>query len=721
MTRWAEDIDPAEPLPEYPRPQLRRDDWQNLNGLWQFGMGEGDTIATDGQILVPFPIESALSGVGERLLDRTAVYRRTFQVPSDWTEDDGRVLLHFGAVDYASEVFVNGQSVGTHKGGFDPFRYDITDALQPGENTVEVRVTDPTDSGNQPRGKQSLNPGGIWYEPVSGIWQTVWLEPVPAQHVTNLELVPDVDAGVIRVTVDATQDGPVRVEVPGVGEAQGQTGEAIEVAIEDAHLWSPSDPHLYDLEVELLDDEGDAVDEVESYFGMRSVGLARGEDGKVNAITINGEPLFQVGPLDQGWWPDGLYTAPTDEALKYDIEVTKDLGFNMIRKHIKVEPARWYYWADKLGVVVWQDMPSMGFQPEELTAEVKGQFEDEMVRMIETLDNHPSIIMWVVFNEGWGQYDTERVTQIAEDQDATRLISNASGWTDHGVGDVIDMHSYPYANMHPAEEDRVSVLGEFGGLGLVIEDHLWQPDRLFDYIGYEDSESLTAAYEDLFRKVYELRQDGLAAVVYTQTTDVEGEINGLLTYDRDIIKVDAERIRDANLGLIDLYRYEPIVHNARTAGEGNAPTWRYTFEQPSEGWTTLDFDASSWQQGQAGFGDDQKPNRIHGTSWTGEDIWLRREFELTEADLENSNLRLHLHHDDDVKVYIDGVLVFDKGGAISDYTAYPLSEEAKAVLTPGKHVLAVTCHEGGGHQYVDVGLVNAVPYENPMPREDAGQ
>ena len=381
---------------------MRRDRWQNLNGLWRFAMV--DTVADDadlpGQILVPFPIESALSGVAERLLDRTAIYRRTFEVPDDFRGGDSRVLMHFGAVDFDSTVLVNGRQVGRHKGGYDPFSHDVTDALKEGQNTVEVRVVDPTTNGTQPRGKQSLNPEGIWYEPVSGIWQTVWLEPVPATHVQDLKIVPDLEAGAVRVTVEASRNAAVRLGVPGGASVTGRGGEEIELPVADPRPWSPGDPHLYDLRVELVGEDAEVLDAVDSYFALRSVGLHKGEGGRVDAIALNGRPLFQVGPLDQGWWPDGLYTAPTDEALRYDVEVTKDLGFNMIRKHIKVEPARWYYHCDRLGVLVWQDMPNIGFGPNGPSAEAKGQFQAELTRMVDALENHPSIAMWVVFNEG---------------------------------------------------------------------------------------------------------------------------------------------------------------------------------------------------------------------------------------------------------------------------------------------------------------------------------
>ncbi len=738
MTRWAADVDPAAPLPEYPRPLLRREQWQNLNGLWDFGMADQDETfaaapendALTRKILVPFPVESALSGIGERVESGRAWYRRTFDVPADWTADDGRVLLHFGAVDWEAHVYINGQSVGTHKGGFDPFSFDITDALKAGENEVAVGVFDPSDAGTQPRGKQIRNPHGIWYTPVTGIWQTVWLEPVPANHIRGLKIATYAQEGEIEVHIDATGgsqapggnafDVTVRDGDKVILSQTGRNG-SVRLAVPDAKLWSPSSPHLYDVTVRFKNDE------VQSYFGLRDVALTRGEDGKVQSISLNGQPLFQVGPLDQGWWPDGLYTAPTDEALRSDIEITKELGFNMIRKHVKVEPARWYYWADTLGILVWQDMPSpiqtdsnMFVRPNqatdpELPEDVKEQFETELREMIADFGNHPSIIMWVVFNEGWGQHDVQRLTELTKALDPSRLASNASGWEDRGAGDVVDMHAYPGPGMLPTEENRVSVLGEFGGLGLPIQGHLWQADRNWGYRGVVDSEELTAGYEDLLRNVWTLRQQGLAAAVYTQTTDVEGEVNGLLTYDRAVIKVDVDRVRAANEGRIDLLKTTPVVPVAQTQGE--SPMWRYTFEAPKDDWISPHFDDSGWQTGPAGFGAKGTPGARVGTTWDGEEIWLRRVIEL-DAEAIN-NIALQIHHDEDAQILINGDLVAELKGYTSDYIIVPLDELTASVLKPGKNTIAVHCRQTQGGQYIDVGFVHLERSPNPAIREDA--
>ncbi|MFO0896815.1 MAG: glycoside hydrolase family 2 TIM barrel-domain containing protein [Pirellulales bacterium] len=565
QTRWAADVSPDKVHPEYPRPQFVREAWQNLNGLWDYAIvprGEGRPQEFAGQILVPFPIESSLSGVKKLVGEQNRLwYRRTFEVPADWK--DQKLLLHFGAVDWETEVFVNGRSVGTHRGGYDPFSFDITSALKPkGPQEIVVAVFDPSDAGTQPRGKQVRKPESIWYTPTTGIWQTVWLEPVPQAHLEGLKITPDVDGA--RVVVQANVAGAGNdavVELTAthggktVATAKGKAGEAIALAIPDAKLWTPDSPHLYDLKATLR--QGDkAVDTAASYFGMRKSSLVRDAKG-VLRLGLNGAPVFQFGPLDQGFWPDGLYTPPTDEALKYDIEMTKKLGYNMARKHVKVEPARWYYWCDKLGLLVWQDMPSGDryIKPEEAditrTAESSKQYDVELKALIDTHYNHPSIVLWVPFNEGWGQFDTARVTDWIKDYDPSRLVISASGWSDRGTGDAHDIHVYPGPGAPPNSETRAAVLGEYGGLGLPVPKHTWQDEKNWGYRSYKSQPELQAAYLELIGKLVPLVEQGLAAAVYTQTTDVEIEVNGLMTYDRELLKFEEPKLRDAHAPLYE--------------------------------------------------------------------------------------------------------------------------------------------------------------------------
>ena len=556
MTKWAADVKPDAAWPEYPRPQMVREEWQNLNGLWEYTI-RPDTMSAmpptyEGEILVPFCIESALSGVKKAITPKdTLWYRRTFTVPDDWAGK--RLLLHFGAVDWQCQVWVNDTHVGNHTGGYDPFTFDITDALKgAGEQTLVVKVHDPTDGHWQPRGKQVLKPRGIWYTAVSGIWQTVWLEPVPEQSIANVKIVPDVDTGTVRVTVSARRTGGDKVHAlvafdgGKVAAGVGVPGKAFTISIRKPKLWSPAAPHLYDLHVH-LERESRRVDKVTCYFGMRKIAIARDEQG-VNRLLLNNKPLFQLGPLDQGWWPDGLYTAPTDAALRYDVEITRKLGFNMCRKHVKVEPARWYYWCDKLGLMVWQDMPSgdryvKKDQPDiKRSPESARNFRTEWKAVIDALQNHPSIVVWVPFNEGWGQFQTAKVLDWTKQHDPSRLVDGPSGWQDRGSGDLVDMHRYPGPGMFPVEEKRASVLGEYGGLGLPVPGHLWLQDGNWGYRSFDDKAQLGARYAQLTKDLVPLVQRGLAAAVYTQTTDVEREVNGLLTYDRKVLKFDAREL-----------------------------------------------------------------------------------------------------------------------------------------------------------------------------------
>ena len=577
MTRWAKDVSPENVLPEYPRPQMVRTDWQNLNGLWQYAFtsrGASRPEHWEGNILVPFCIESALSGVGRRVSpDQWLWYRRTFQASK--SDDGGRLLLHFGAVDWKAMVHVNGVLVGEHKGGYDPFTFDITAAVRDGENELTVAVWDPTDSGHQPRGKQVLEPRGIWYTPVTGIWQTVWIESTPATYVRSLKIVPDVDQSALRVTVFGSNEADVRIEVRDggqiAGEASGRTGRAIAVSIDQPKLWSPNSPHLYDLTIKLVQD-GQTVDTVSSYAGLRKIEVKKDDSGK-NRLMLNGKPLFQYGPLDQGWWPDGLYTAASDEALKYDVEMTKAYGFNMSRKHVKVEPARWYYWCDKLGLLVWQDMPSgndpgrkkeqrlkwvrevEGEGPDQVRiADSAQQYYAELEQMIRDFGNHPSIVVWVPFNERWGQFATEETVEFIRRLDPNRLVNSASGGNFLGVGDILDVHRYPDPVFPGTDPYQAVVCGEFGGLGLPLEGHTLLDKGNWGYRSYDSQQALTEAYLEKIEMLKPMIRDGLAAAIYTQISDVEIEVNGLLTYDRKVQKMDPETIGKANQTLYEATR-----------------------------------------------------------------------------------------------------------------------------------------------------------------------
>ncbi len=703
-TRWAAAVSPANALPEYPRPQLVRREWLNLNGLWQLEFGKPDDAVPAGkdlgrQVLVPYPIESALSGVMEHA-DRVW-YRRTVELPATWK--GRRVLLHFGAVDWEATVYVNGKEIGSHRGGYDGFSFDVTEALQPdGPQELIVKVFDPTDQGDQPRGKQVLKPGGIFYTPCTGIWQTVWLEPVSESHIERLVLVPEVDASCLRLTVvtagrqrGGTIEAVVRDGSREVARVEAGADQEIRVPIpkDTLKLWSPERPFLYDLAVTLQKGQ-EVLDEVTSYFGMRKIDLAKDAQGFVR-MRLNGEFAFQIGPLDQGFWPDGIYTAPTDEALRYDIEVTRQLGFNATRKHVKVEPERWYYWCDKLGLLVWQDMPSA----KNRTPEAKQQFERELVRMVEGLRNHPSIIMWIPFNEGWGQHDTARYVERLKKLDPSRLVNNASGWTDQKVGHVHDVHAYPGPAAPKPEPDRAGVLGEFGGLGLGIDGHTWTAKH-WGYRGTAGRDDLTRRYQNLLRAVYGLREfQGLSAAIYTQITDVETECNGLLTYDRAIIKPDVEKVAAANRGQVPKIR--AVVPTSETEGFA----WRYTFEKPAEGWPKPGFDDAAWKEGPGGFGTKGTPGSVVRTEWKTPEIWLRRSFEVPGT---QGEMFLMVHHDEDVEIYLNGVLAGKATGFTVGYEEMALTPEGRQALRPGKNVLAVHCKQTQGGQYIDVGIVEVV-------------
>ena len=566
-TQWAEEVNPDKVLPEYPRPMMTRDQWSNLNGLWHYAITAKEDkhpAVYDGNILVPFCIESSLSGVQKEVgADKALWYRRDFIVPKAWKGQ--RVLLHFGAVDWMTDVWVNDIKVGSHTGGYTPFTFDITQALSDKYNSVEIRVWDPTDDSYIPHGKQVNKPRGIFYTAVTGIWQTVWLEPVPDSYIAGLETTPNLDRATVTVTPDVVGLGPddlYQVEVLYEGEkvASGKAlgGQPVEVNMPKGFLmWTPDHPFLYDMKVTLLR-KGKAVDEVGSYFAMRCFGSAREEGSGIVRLTLNGKPIFHFGPLDQGWWPDGLYTAPTDEALAFDIQKTKDLGFNMIRKHVKVEPARWYYHCDRLGMIVWQDMPSGGkgpgwqtnqyFQGPESVRSLESEacYKKEWTEIVNSLKSVPCISVWVPFNESWGQFKTTEIVEMTKALDPTRLVNPASGGNFYACGDILDLHHYPEPKMVLYDPMRATVLGEYGGIGRKVEGHTWVKDQGWGYVEFDTEEKVTDTYVEYANQLYKMVPQGFSAAVYTQTTDCETELNGLMTYDRKVVKLDEKRLLDIN-------------------------------------------------------------------------------------------------------------------------------------------------------------------------------
>jgi len=566
-TKWAESIDPNKVLPEYPRPIMERTDWTNLNGLWEYAIlsaGQKEPQSFDGKILVPFAVESSLSGVQKELgKEKELWYKRTFTVPSNWNGKN--ILLHFGAVDWKTDVYLNDVKIGTHIGGYTPFSFDITPYLTSGSQKLIVKVWDPTTDGYQPVGKQNKRPEGIWYTPVSGIWQTVWLEPVNKKHISTIKTIPCIDTKRLSVDVvtENTATGDI-VEVivkdgsSVVARSKGAACQQLDLNIDNPKLWSPDSPFLYDMEINLYSG-GKLQDKVKSYAAMRKISTKR-DAGGIMRMQLNNKDCFHFGPLDQGWWPDGLYTAPTDEALVYDIQKTKDFGYNMIRKHVKVEPARWYTHCDRIGILVWQDMPNGDRSPQwqqdkyfdgtelKRSPESEANFKREWKDIMDFLISYPSIVVWVPFNEAWGQFKTPEIAEWTKAYDPSRIVNAASGGNHYAkAGDILDIHRYPKPEMPFYDAARVTVLGEYGGIGFPMEGYLWQPDRNWGYVQFKNKKEVTDEYVKFAEELKRLAKVGYSGGVYTQTTDVEGEINGLMTYDRKVIKLDEPRLRAINL------------------------------------------------------------------------------------------------------------------------------------------------------------------------------
>ncbi len=736
MSRFAKDVSPENVLPEYPRPQMQRRDWQNLNGLWDYALTVrgADTAPTvfNSQILVPYPYESALSGVGKPSIpDQKLWYRRKFAVPLAWKGQ--KVLLHFGAVNHDAAVMVNGKIVGSHYGGFDGFSFDITSVLREGTNELVVATANALSVDNensQAIGKQRLRSGGVLYTAATGIWQTVWLEPVPIAHIDSLKITPDVDASQLHLTVlskgNASIYTLVKVSVmtngKSVASSTGIANAELVIPLSNAKLWSPDAPFLYDLKVTL--GKGPRADSVDSYFAMRKISLGKDAQGRTR-IFLNNKFVFQVGALDQGYWPDGIFTAPTDQALRSDIETAKTLGFNLLRKHAKVEPDRWYYHCDKLGMLVWQDMPQMfgasiDGQSYGLSDAAKAQWLIEWKREIAEFYNHPSIVVWTLFNEGWGQHDTEQLALLTRRLDPTRLINAASGGynqvvdgkmsqfrlpTPPGVGDVNDTHTYPEPSVDKPDATRALVCGEFGGISMRVPDHVWSAANFGYGTIIHDGWHLTERYQQLLKIAYNLRDiQGASAVVYTQISDVEEETNGMLTYDRAVMKPLPNFIKAANGGKFLALPPRPVNQDLVPTSQDAPQMWLYTTQKPADGWEKSDFDTSSWQSGAAPFGHEMDGVR---TDWQTSDIWMRRRFTLPNNI--PTELSFSVLHDEDAEIYLNGVLAATLPGFNNNYDSVPMNASGRTALKPGQNTLAVHVHQTLGGQGIDVGIISATP------------
>lgn len=735
LTPWGEKLDPSSVWTEYPRPLLEREAWTNLNGLWSYAVSGKDAEKPTewaGEILVPFAPEAPLSGVGRLIEPNEALwYKRTLSAGKSAGK---RTLIHFEAVDYETTVWVNGVEVGQHRGGHTPFSFDVTDALNDAENELVVRVYDATE-GFQLHGKQKLKPEGIWYTRVSGIWQTVWMEEVPERSIQSIDYRSDIAAGTLTLTPKLTgaeiSGEQLRVTASFDGKDVATTSGAgtLTLKIPDPQLWAPGAPNLYDIRAELLDDAGESIDSVKSYAALRELGKSKDANGRWR-FTLNGKPIFHWGPLDQGWWPDGLLTPPSDAAMLSDIEYLRDAGFNMIRKHIKIEPRRYYYHCDRLGMMVWQDQVSSGYGP---GTEPKGsspewtrlapnppdgvwpdvaheQFMTEYERMIAMYSNHPSIVVWTPFNEAWGQHRTMEVGRKVIPLDETRPINIASGGNFFPIGDIADEHAYPDPAFPVGDarfDDYIQVVGEFGGHGWPVEGHLWRKSS--ENWGYGGLPKSLDEWKERYVRSIDilggLRRQGIAAGVYTQTSDVEGEINGLLTYDR-VKKVPAEWLKvhsDRLLAIPDDAEMRTVLATSETEGQ----EWRFTTEKPADNWQSADFDASAWQEGRGGFGTAETPNSRVNTEWKSDEIWLRRDFEITE--MPKGRLMLRIFHDEDATVFLNGKQIAQLPGFVSNYVVIELDAAAAAALRQGRNTLAIHCRQTQGGQFIDAGLIDEVP------------
>jgi hypothetical protein len=729
FTRWGRELDAGKVWQEYPRPQMERKNWTNLNGLWSYSITPKDAAkpaSWDGEILVPFAPEAALSGVGKMIEpNQNLWYKRTIKGGGK-----GRTLLHFEAVDYQTTIWVNGKEVGAHTGGHTPFSFDISDALKDGDNELLVRVYDATE-GFQLHGKQKLKQGGIWYTRVSGIWQTVWMEQVPERFIRDLDYTCDIKTGTLQVTPKlsgaavAGEKLRVSASIGGQKVASATGSPAVTLKIPDAKLWSLEKPNLYDLKIELLGGDDKVLDEVASYTALREFSKARDANGNLR-FTLNGKPVFHWGPLDQGWWPDGLLTPPSDEAMRSDIDFLKKAGFNMIRKHIKVEPRRYYAYCDRVGMLMWQDQVSMGYGPNtqpkgsnppwtrmarnpqegKWPDEAHEQFVTEYKAMVDHLRDYACIAVWNPFNEAWGQHRSMEVGKMAAAYDRTRPINIASGGNFWPVGDIADEHAYPDPAFPLGDkrfDDYVKVVGEFGGHGWPVEGHLWKKDNAnWGYGGLPKTlDEWKARYERSITVLSGLRKRGVSAGVYTQTTDVEVEINGLLTYDREQ-KVDPAWLHSQSERLLktpDVARQEVLLPTS----EAQPQKWHYVTEAPADGWYSADFNDKSWPEAPGGFGTRMVPNSRVGTEWKSSDIWIRREFQAPKA---KGTPVIRVFHDEDAEIYLNGVKVATLRKFVTSYVDVPLTDVS--LLKTGRNVLAIHCRQVEGGQFIDAGIVDEI-------------
>lgn len=691
-TRWSSVVQPAAPLPEHPRPMMARPSWISLNGLWEYSIrprDEGRPAQFDGRILVPFPVESALSGVGRTPgADNALWYKRRFVVGP---RPGRRRLLHFAAVDWETTVWLNGREIGTHRGGYTPFTFDITDMLVPsGSQELILKVWDPCDKGIPPCGKQTLEPKGMRYTGSSGIWGTVWLEDVPAVYIRSVVTVPDLDGGGVRITVHAPGAPSVKVAAydgqKTAGMGTGKPGEPFFLKVNPVKPWSPSDPFLYGLRV------GAGEDMVTGYFGLRKIEVKRADDGYPR-VFLNHQPIFLLGPFIQGYWPDGLYTAPTDDALRWDLETIKKMGFNFVLAHMKVEPQRWYYWCDRLGLVVWEELPDSRKTKDDPDAQTN--FRQELQEIVDALRNHPSIAIWSPFHRDWGVFDVEGITAWLRSYDPTRLVSNMGGGTPAGVGDIQGLDVL--GGRFPAPGEGPALFNRFGVRDLHVPGHIWSKNppanmstKLVD---------VSNQYADEMGRLRTHQMSGVAIEAFTHFADTEEELHGLVTYDREVMKVSVQEVAGLN---------EPLLKPAGStltlvgcAFDGVQTMWRYTTVPPPEKWFAVDFDASQWGEGPGAFGNrDPGLSKWIATTFEARDVWIRREF-VIDGEF-SKGLYLRLIHDDDVEVYLNGEKVYEVKGYTGDYKLVPL---AAGKLKNGKNILAGHCNNGTGAHILDIGIV----------------